>query len=95
MQGLWQREAAGPAFERVFAMHHDVQTISTLDKYVPLRQRAGTQKVGRRTLLVQHIVVFEKAYISLRPSLWKAERSHCATKARKCFTRVPCFSDQH
>jgi hypothetical protein len=40
-------------------------------KYAPLRQRAGTQKVKRRNLLVQHVVdnnVFEKAYMSeLRP----------------------------
>jgi hypothetical protein len=36
-------------------------------KYVPLRQRAGTQKVTRRKLLVQHLVdnnVFEKVYIT-------------------------------
>jgi hypothetical protein len=40
-------------------------------KYVPLRQRAGTQKVKQRKLLVQYVVAnnaLEKVYMSeLRP----------------------------
>jgi hypothetical protein len=30
--------------------------IQSVMKYVPLRQRAGTQKVQRRKLLVQHVI---------------------------------------
>jgi hypothetical protein len=65
-------------------------------KYVPLRQRAGTQKAKRRELLVQNVIDNTTCGNIQRQ---EDQMSITCARSRKvalsCFTPVQRFLDQH